>query len=147
MAQEQKELWKRGMELKAVTKLLINKYHIDKLGYDFLGYALQKGDIYTFHHLIIPARRGGKEVEWNGAVLCGKTSHPYLHVVERYDNEMFYLITSEIIDMKNKGFLDFYNLNNINEMLGDFEEKFDGFVTRKGHRIIKPEYKRRILRK
>ena len=133
--------------MKAITKLLINKYHIDELGYDFLGYSLQKKDIYTYHHLIIPARKGGQYTEWNGAVLCGKTSHPYLHTIEQYDELMFYAITSEMIDMKHKGFLDFYNLNNINEMLLDFEDRFDGEETKKGHLIIKPEYKRRILRK
>lgn len=133
--------------MKPVTKLMINKYHIDKLGYDFMGYSLQKKDTYTFHHLIIPSRKGGKYIEWNGAVLCGKTSHPYLHIIEHYDDDLFYAITSEMIDMKAKGFLDFENLNNINEMLLDFESRYDGAYTKKGHKIIKPEYKQRILTK
>lgn len=133
--------------MKAVTKLLINKYHIEELGYDFMGYSLQKKDVYTYHHLIIPARKGGKYTEWNGAVLCGKTAHPYLHTIERYDEQLFYYITSEMIDMKHKGFLDYCNLANINEMLLDFEDRYDGETTKGGHLIVKPEYKRRILTK
>lgn len=133
--------------MKQVTKLLINKYHINELGYDFLGYSLQKGDIYTFHHLVIPARKGGQYTEWNGAILCGKTSHPYLHVIEHYDEKLFYFITSEMLDMKAKGFLDYENLNNINAMLLNFENRFGDTHTKKGHKIIKPEYKRRILTK
>ena len=42
--------------MKEVTKLLINDFKIKQLNYDFMGYSLQRGDIYTFHHFLIANR-------------------------------------------------------------------------------------------
>ena len=131
--------------MKEVTKLLIREYHIKQLGYDFMGYALQKGDIPTYHHLIVPAREGGKETIENGAVLFS-TSHNYLHVIENKDDIYFYYITSEIIDMKIKGWLDPENLRNINKILNEFEQKYRFDETSKGKRLIKEEYKKRVFK-
>ena len=88
--------------MKEVTKLLINDFKIRQLNYDFMGYSLQRGDIYTFHHFLIANRENGPYAYWNGVILCGKTSHPYLHLIESKDEERFYDITSEFLDMKNK---------------------------------------------
>ena len=126
--------------MKKITNLLINDFEINKLGYDFLGYSLQKGDIYTFHHLIIPARKGGATAYWNGAVLCGRTSHEYLHRIEKYDEEIFNLITSEMVDMKIKGFIDKANLKNIHELLSYFERDYLNLTNLNGTRIIKDDY-------
>ncbi len=79
--------------MKEVTKLLINDFKIKQLNYDFMGYSLQKGDIYTFHHFLIANRENGPYAYWNGVILCGKTSHPYLHLIENKD---------EILNKKNK---------------------------------------------
>lgn len=125
---------------------MIRDFNIKRLGYDFMGYSLQKGDIYTFHHLIIPNRNGGAYVRWNGAILCGKTSHPYLHVIENKDYDMFSAITSEMIDMNIKGFLDSSNIRYINDILNQFEREHAGDRTRKGKILIKEEYTRRILK-
>ena len=38
--------------MKEVTKLMINEFKIKQLGYDFMGYTLQKNDIYTFSRRI-----------------------------------------------------------------------------------------------
>ena len=129
--------------MKEVTKLLIREFKIKELGYDFMGYSLQKGDIYTFHHLIIPARYGGKEVKWNGAVLCGKTAHQYLHIIENKDYEMFCYLTSEMIDMKMKEQLDIENLRKIHDLLETFEKHYSGSRTSKGKVLIKEEYTKR----
>ena len=126
-----------------VTKLMIYRYNIKKLDMDFMGYELQKNDIYTFHHLIIPNRKGGPRESWNGAILCGKTSHPYLHIIESKDYEIFSLITSEMIDMNIKGFLDIENLRYINDLLKCFEKEYEGAKTKKGKYLIKEEYTRR----
>ena len=96
--------------MKEVTIKMINEFKIKELGYDFMGYSLEKGDIWTFHHLIIPNRNGGPYERWNGAILAGKTSHPYLHLIEIYDYDTFVYLTSEMIDMNLKGFLDPINL-------------------------------------
>ena len=39
-----------------VTNLMIKRFNIRELGYDFMGYSLQTGTVLTFHHLIIPNR-------------------------------------------------------------------------------------------
>ena len=81
-----------------VTALMIREFKIKQLGYDFMAYSLQKDDIYTYHHLIIPNRDGGKVTRENGAILCGKTSHPYLHLIEAKDYELFQAITLKMIE-------------------------------------------------
>ena len=116
--------------MKEVTKLMINEFKIKELGYDFMGYSLQKGDIYTFHHLIIPNRKNGPYERWNGAILCGKSSHPYLHIIEAYDYDRFTDITSEMIDMNIKGYLD----------IREYANK----RTRKGKILIREEYTKRV---
>lgn len=130
--------------MKNVTKLMIEEFKIKELGHDFMGFHLNKGDIYTFHHLIVPNRNGGPYARWNGAILCGETSHPYLHVIENKDYDMFCYITSEMIDMNIKGYLDTQNLRNIDEVLRQFEREHSGDRTKKGKILIKEEYTRRI---
>ena len=130
--------------MKQITKLMINEYKIKKLGYDFMGYQLQKKDIYTFHHLIVPNREGGPFEKWNGAILCGNSSHPYLHLIEAKDYDMFCYLTSEMIDMNIKGYLDIQNLRNINDLLKQFEREHCSDRTRKGKILIKDEFLRRV---
>ena len=129
--------------MKEITKTMIEEFKIKKLNYDFMGYSLQKKDIYTFHHLIIPARFGGKCTRNNGAILCGNTSHPYLHVIEHKDNDMFWDITNEMIKMNQLGKLDLQNLRRIHDILTQFEREYCGCTTRKGKILIKEQYTRR----
>lgn len=126
-----------------VTKLMIRDYKIKQLGYDFMGYKLNKNEIYVFHHLIIPARDGGKQIRENGAILCDKSSHPYLHLIECKDFDMFSYITSEMIDMNILGRLDAQNLRNIDEVLRQFEREHSSDRGKKGKLLIKEEYLRR----
>ena len=126
--------------MKQIMKDMIKIYKIKELGYDFAGYELQKGDIYTYHHNIIAKRDGGPETIWNGAVLCGKTIHPYLHLIEYKDPEIFYLITSEMIDENIKGRLDIDNLKRIHDLLLYFEREHDHDTSKKGKLLIKREF-------
>ena len=129
--------------MREVTKLMINEFKIKELGYDFMGYSLQKGDIYTFHHLIVPARKHGEISRENGAILCGKSSHPYLHVIECYEYEMFCYITSEMLDMNVKGYLSKSNLREIANILSEFENKYDAHITKRGYPLIRSIYRDR----
>lgn len=131
--------------LKEVTKLLINDFKIKQVGHDFMGYALQKGDIYTFHHLIVPKRQGGPYAYWNGAILCS-TPHQYLHTIEAVDYKYFAYLTSEMQDMKVKGFLDEDNLREIDNILCEFEWNYKDYHTRKGRKVLRPEYLRRTFK-
>ena len=129
--------------MKEVTKLMINDFKIKELGYDFMGFSLQKGDIYTFHHLIVPNRDGGKIERWNGAILCGATSHPYLHLIESKSDEIFSYITSEMIDINLKGYLDKRNLREIGYLLDEFESKHGNDTNGRGRKLIKSIYRER----
>jgi hypothetical protein len=129
--------------MKEVTKLMIRDFKLKELGYDFMGYHLNKDDIFTVHHLIIPARDGGEIIRPNISILCGKTSHPYLHLIEAKDEEIFYHITSEMIDMNIKGRLDVENLREIDDLLTYFEREHCSDRGKKGKMLIKEEYLRR----
>ena len=138
--------------MKEITKFMISNFKLKQLGMDFMGFSLQKNDIYTFHHLII-AKRDCRAlqipaegyVRWNGSILCGKTSHPYLHLIEAKDFDMFCYITSEMIDMNIKGYLDIDNLKRISDVLKQFEKEHENDRTKKGKILIKEEYKRRVI--
>ena len=133
--------------MKQIVKDMIILYKINELGFDFCGYSLQKGDIYTYHHNIIARRNGGPETIRNGAILCGKSSHPYLHIIEAKDLDRFNAITSELIDENIKGYLDQENLLAIDDILNGFEREYSGTRTKKGYPLIKEEYTRRLIRK
>ena len=129
--------------MKPVVEQLINEFKIYELGYDFMGYSLQKGDIYTYHHTIIPAKKDGDRSRENGTILCGKSSHTYLHIIEGYEYEFFKLITFEMLDMKIKGYLAISNLKQINSILQEFENKYNKALTHKGRPLIRSIYRER----
>ena len=113
-----------------------------------MGYTFERTDQLSFHHLIIPARAGGKYTRENGGILRQNTSHDYLHIIENYDYDMFLSITSELIDENVIGKLTKENLIAIRDILHCFEREYCGATTRKGNPIIKPEYVRqRVLTK
>lgn len=133
--------------MKQIIRDMIVFYKINELGFDFCGYSLQKGDIYTYHHNIIARRNGGPETISNGAILCGKSSHPYLHVIEAKDYDRFLAITSELIDENIKGYLDQENLLAIDDILTSFEKEYCSAKNKKGYPLIKEEYTQRLIRK
>ena len=131
--------------MREITKEMIDEFRINELGHDFMGYSLQKTDMYNFHHLIIRTRMCNDREDLgyykeNGAILCGNTSHPYLHVIESRDSEIFGLITSEMLDMNLKGYLDRSNLRYIDDCLTYFEKEHCSDRTNKGKMLIKPEF-------
>lgn len=132
--------------MKEITKSMIKEFKLRELGFDFMGYKLQKGDIYTFHHLIVPNREGGPYARWNGAILFS-TPHQYLHVIESKDNDRFYYISSELIDINIKGCVDIENIRAIDDVLCSFECEYCGSTTSKGKNLIKEEYTHRVFRR
>lgn len=124
---------------------MINEWGIEKLGLDFMGYRLQKGDMYTYHH-IVKREHGGEITVDNGAILCGSTSHPYLHAIEYRDFKYYEYIKEELLLINRAHEINMKNLRRINEILMDFEDKHMYDTTRKGHYIIKKKYLCRPLR-
>lgn len=132
--------------MKEITKIMINDFKIMKLGYDFLGYKVNRKQDLSYHHLIIPRRHckeaglGEGYLYWNGAILRQNTSHDYLHIIEKIDPDIFYELTSEMIDENIKGRLDIDNLKRIHDLLLYFEREHDHDTSKKGKLLIKREF-------
>ena len=129
--------------MKPVVEDLMQEFKIYQLNYDFMGYTPRENDIYTYHHAIIPARKDGAMTRENGLILCGRSSHTYLHIIENYEHEFFKLITFEMLDMKLKGYLAPSNLKMIDEILREFEDRYKDTKTHKGKPLIKTLYRDR----
>lgn len=132
--------------MREVTKLMIRDFKIMKLGMDFMGYHVNRKQDLSYHHLIIPRRHckeaglGEGYLYWNGAILRQDTSHEYAHVIEKIDPEIFYELTSEMIDENIKGRLDIDNLKRIHDLLLYFEREHDHDTSKKGKLLIKREF-------
>lgn len=128
--------------MKELKAEMIKIYKINKLGYDFAGYTFKNQKQLSYHHLIVPKRLGGEDTVANGAILRQNTSHDYLHIIEERDREIFDLITQEMIQENLKCRLDIDNLKRIRDLLLYFEKEHKYDTTKKGKRIIKPEFVR-----
>ena len=132
--------------MKEITKIMINDFKIMKLGMDFMGYHVNRKQDLSYHHLIIPRRHckeaglGEGYLYWNGAILRQNTSHDYLHIIEKIDPDIFYELTSEMIDENIKGRLDIDNLKRIHDLLLYFEREDDHDTSKKGKSLIKREF-------
>lgn len=139
--------------MRDITKLMIIKYKLLELKYDFMGYDFNKEKDITFHHLIVPKRICIAQnipelgyLDWNCALLQ-KNAHNYAHIVERYDRDMFNALTLQMIDENLKGYLDIKNLQAIDDILNQFEKEYCGARTKHGDPLIKEEYTRRMVRR
>ena len=125
-----------------ITRIMYSKFNLTDT--DFMGYELDRKSA-SYHHLIIPRRLGGPKTIDNGAVLNGKTAHPYLHLIEGRDYEIFCLITSEMIDQNLKGRLDIENLKRIDMLLKYFEKGHSGDTNSYDEPLIKEDYVKRLI--
>lgn len=129
---------------------MFNTYKLAKLGHDFMGFSFKRPEEISFHHLIVAKRHcaemglGNGEYVWNGSLLVRNTGHDYAHIIERIDPDAFYALTSEMVDMNVKGYLDPENLRYIDDILCSFEREHCGERTKKGKMLIKEEYTRRV---
>lgn len=126
------------ISLKPVTREMIKIWKMNNV--DWMGYKVHRKSSFTFHHLIVPNRLGGPYEMWNGAILCGSTAHPYLHVIENIDYDRFLYITSLLIYINGYKRLDYNTISNIDACLKVFESEYQGKCYKSKKRIIKPEY-------
>lgn len=140
--------------MRDITKLMIAKYKLLELKYDFMGYEFNKEKELSFHHLIVPHRLckvlnvedDGYTIQ-NGAILKQSTAHNYLHIVERYDKELFDGITAVMVGENLQGYLDLNSIKRIDDLLRYFEREYCGARTKTGKPLIKEEYTRRLVRR
>ena len=126
--------------MKEITREMIKTFKLNKLGYDQMGYTFNNTKQLSYHHMIIANKDGGPMTFENGAILVQKTSHDYFHIINLVDPEIFYLITSELIDENIKRRVDIENLKKIRDLLLYFEREHDHDYTKKGHLLIRREY-------
>ena len=132
--------------MKEITKIMVNDFKIMKFGMDFMGYHVNRKQDLSYHHLIVQRRHckeaglGEGYLYWNGAILRQDTSHAYAHVIEKIDPDIFYELTSEMIDENIKGRLDIDNLKRIHDLLLYFEREHDHDTSKKGKLLIKREF-------
>lgn len=132
--------------MRPITREMIKQYKIKKLGYDFMGYTFNRQEDLSFHHLIVPKRDckyqglGDGYLLWNGAILNQEASHDYLHMIERIDRELFLLITQEMIEENQKGYIDIENLKKIRKVLLYFEDEHKEDRNKQGKLLIKRQY-------
>ncbi len=131
--------------MKEITKLMVNIYHIKKIGYDFMGYSFVSPTDLSYHHLLLEKDKGGKETIENGAILVRKTSHDYVHIIEKFDKEIFNKIREEMVEEKEKGYIDINNIKRINDLLLLFETKHCDDTFKDGSLIVKNIYRERFL--
>ena len=132
--------------MREITSNMIEDFHMDKLGYDFMGYVFHNSRELSFHHLIVAKQYcdslglGDGYYRWNGAILKRSTSHDYLHLIQRIDDDIFLAITSEMIDENIRGELSIQNLKRIRDLLLYFEDRYKDRENKKGRKLIKKEY-------
>ena len=128
--------------MKQITREMLRIYKpISNL--DWMNYKLVKKDL-TFHH-IVKKTDGGKQIITNGALLM-PIPHQYLHIIEYKDwktynhiNALFRIINDQQYEPTPE------QREAIEYMLLEFEAKHENDKTAKGKKLIKQEYKMRIL--
>ena len=141
--------------MKDVTKEMIKIFKLKKLGCDFMGYEFVNPNELSFHHLIVARKDsqvlgiGDAYLFWNGAILRQKTSHDYLHLIERIDRDRFNYITCQMIDENIANMIMYENLKKINDCLEGFEKEHCGHYNKKHPKdpLIKEAYTRRLIKK
>ena len=108
--------------MKEIVNLMINEYNMKDYGLDFMGYTINNPKKLTYHHLITQKQHGGEETVENGVILL-RNSHSYLHLIEKYDYEIFEKITQELIEENVNKKIDLKNIYKIHRYLLEFEKK------------------------
>lgn len=130
--------------MRKITKLMINIWKMENI--DWLGYVLEKDDYFSFHH-IKKKQDGGKIKIDNGAILCGKSSHPYIHLIESRDIEMYVYLNNLLKNINSQRTMpNKQQLLAINSILKQFEREHCSDKNKYGELLIKEKYVRRLIK-
>lgn len=108
--------------------------------YDFMGYNIRNVSDLSYHHIKKDCDGGPKTIE-NGALLAKNTAHPYLHVIEDRDLDM-YIYINKILKIINeqKSPPTKAQLIAIRNVLLQFEDEHRKEVNTAGKLLIKQRY-------
>lgn len=128
--------------MRGITKLMINEWKMNKT--DWMGYTLEKGEYFSYHHTVIPKCDNGPYSMENGSILIQTASHDYIHTICRYRRDLFNEITDILIEINTQHSMPTQEqLLQFKAILLEFERDFERETTNKGIKIIKPRYLRR----
>ena len=131
--------------MKEIVRQMIELFQMDNI--DWLGYELQEGDIFNFHH-IINRSRGGLEIIDNGSILCNSSSHQYLHIIEYKDFDMYLYLSNILLSINNQRTMPNKQQQlAIESLLQQFEREHCSDTNAKGKPLIREKYIQRINRK
>ncbi len=121
------------------TKMLVGFYGIED-GLDWLNFPIIKPRELQFHHIKKKANGGTMEFS-NGAILT-PTAHRFLHVIERYDIEIYNAITKMFkLYVKQKNAPTPEQREIMYKLLKEFYKRHENTKTKKGKPIIKERYR------
>ena len=118
------------------------KIYVPVSGLDWMNYKLVREDL-SFHHIIKKCDKGKKEIK-NGAILQSSNSHPYLHLIEYIDIEV-YVKLNEMFKIINKQREEpnIAQRNEIEDILLEFEKEHRWEKNSKGELLIQKKYLKR----
>lgn len=124
--------------MREVTRDLIRVFQPKEI--DWMGYSIERPQDLTYHHLVKKSD-GGLYIFDNGALLSGETSHPYLHLIEAKDYDMFLYINNLLKNINSQRVKPTRNqLLAVRAILEQFEREHCSDRTKKGKQLIKTKY-------
>lgn len=121
------------------TKMLVGFYGIDD-GLDWLNFPIVKVRDLQFHH--IKKKANGGEMTFSNGALLSPVAHRFLHIIERYDIEIYNAITKmfKLYVMQKSSPTPEQRIL-MQELLNKFYIKHENTRTKKGKPIIKERFK------
>lgn len=108
--------------------------------YDFMGYTFRTINDLSYHHIIKRCDGGPKTID-NGALLVKDTAHPYLHIIEERDYDMYVYISRILKSINTQHYSPSVSqLKAIRAVLLEFEREHCADVTSNGKYLIKQRY-------
>ena len=121
--------------------LVIEMRHIWNVkNIDWMGYQINRGDSLSFHHVVKKEHHGKYEMD-NGALLNCNSSHPYLHLIENKDLELYIYLNNLLKNINSqREFPSKQQLLAIDAILRQFEREHCSDRNNKGKFLIKSEF-------
>ena len=118
-----------------------NTYYVSaKPDYDFMGYTFRTIDDLSFHHIEKKSDGGLKTID-NGALLTKDLAHPYLHLIEDREFDMYVYINNILREINSQHSQPTYaQLKAVREVLLEFERRHYHDRNSHGEYLIKQKY-------
>ena len=130
--------------MKPINRLIIVKYNILKVGFDFMGYRVTDQSKISIHHF--DKRCNGGKDDLSNCCAIMREPHDYLHIIEGIDRSKYNAINEQMMIENRLGKLDIDCMRRIDEILCEFEDKHSDDCTKSGKLLILDSYKERYFR-